>query len=490
MQLYCYFRKGCEDLKVLFVASEAHPFIKVGGLGDVAHALPRALRKLGIDVRVILPKYGSIKEEFKSEMVNIAHFNVPLGWRNQYCGLQYMEYDDIPFYFIDNEYYFKREGAYGYYDDGERFAFFDKAVIESINHMEGFTPDVIHCNDWHSGAVIPLLKAFYSHKDRFKNIKTLFTVHNLQYQGVFPKEILNELLGLGDEYFVDERLKFNEAVSFMKGALNMADKISTVSNTYAEEIKTSYYGEGLDSLLWYRKYDLSGIVNGIDTDIYNPETDKELAFNFNKDDFNNKLKNKTALQSELGLTVDENIPMIGIVSRLVSQKGFDLIARVLDEILELDLQIVLLGTGERDFEQMFKHYGKKYPQKVSTNILFNNKLAKKIYASSDMFLMPSKFEPCGIGQLLALRYGTIPIVRETGGLKDTVTMYNKITGEGNGFSFANYNAHDMLYTIQKAVKLYKDKTLWNRLVKTAMSEDNSWDKSAQVYIDLYNSMIK
>jgi starch synthase len=477
-------------LKVLFVASEAHPFIKVGGLGDVAYALPKALRKLGIDARVILPKYGSIKEVFKDDMINITNFNIPLGWRNQYCGLEYMEYDDVPFYFVDNEYYFKRENAYGYYDDGERFSFFSKAVLESIRHMEDFTPDVLHCNDWHSGAVIPLLKAFYFEDIKYSSIKTLFTVHNLQYQGVFPKEVMEDLLGLGEEYFVEEKLKFNGAISFMKGALNMADKISTVSNTYSEEIKTAYYGEGLDPLLWYRKYDLSGIVNGIDNDIFNPEKDKELNYNFDKDNFENKNKNKAALQAELNLKIDESIPMIGIVSRLVSQKGFDLIARVIDEILELDLQLVILGTGDADFENMFKYYAERYPGKLSANILFNNTLAKKIYASSDMFLMPSKFEPCGIGQLLALRYGSIPIVRETGGLKDTVSSYNEITGEGNGFSFSNYNAHDMLYTIKKAVGLYENKKVWNTLVKKGMSEDNSWNKSAQIYKDLYTSMIK
>jgi starch synthase len=476
-------------VKILFVASESHPFIKVGGLGDVAYALPKALRKLGIDARVILPKYKTIKEELKSKMTNLGSFSVPVGWRNQFAALEYMEYDSVPFYFIDNEYYFDRCSAYGFYDDGERFAYFSRAVLESIKLMSGFTPDVLHCNDWHSGAIVPLLKEFYKDDFRYSGIKTLFTVHNLQYQGVFSKEVLGDLLGLGWDYFTEDRLRFNDSVSYMKGALNMSDKISTVSSTYAEEIKSPYYGEGLDGLLEYRKFDLLGIVNGIDTEIFNPETDKEIMYHYNATNLENKIKNKEALQAELKLPVNSEIPMIGIVSRLVSQKGLDLIACLLEEILEMDIQLVVLGTGDADYENMFKYYAQRYPEKLSANIFFDNTLAKKIYASTDMFLMPSKFEPCGIGQLLALRYGSLPIVRETGGLKDTVTSYNEITREGNGFSFTNYNAHDMLYTIRRAVDFYKDKDLWNELVKRAMLEDNSWNKSAQRYIDLYSSMI-
>lgn len=477
-------------MKVLFVASEAHPFIKVGGLGDVAYALPKALRKLGIDARVIIPKYRTISENLKNNMKTICCFSAEVGWRNQYVGLQFMEFDGIPFYFIDNEYYFKRETPYGFYDDGERFAYFSRAVLESIKHMDDFIPDIIHCNDWHTGPIIPLLKAFYSYDWKYSNIKTIFTIHNLQYQGIFPKEVLNDLLGLDWSYFSEDKLKYNDAVSYMKGGLNFADKISTVSSTYADEIKTAYYGEGLDGLLRYRSSDLFGIVNGIDTEIFNPENDRELFYNFNGDNLENKLKNKEELQRSLGLSVNRDIPMVGIVSRLVSQKGLDLIACVIEEIMNIDMQFVVLGTGDADFENLFKNYAWKYPNKVSANIFFDNKLAKRIYASSDMFLMPSKFEPCGIGQLLALRYGTIPIVRETGGLKDTVKSFNENTGEGNGFSFTNYNAHDMLYTIKRAIAFYHNKDFWRELVRRAMWQDNSWNNSAQRYIEMYSTIIK
>lgn len=476
-------------MKVLFVASEAHPFIKVGGLGDVAYALPKALRKLGVDVRVIIPKYISIKDEYKNKMDTRGTFNVPVGYRNQYGGLQYLEFDDIPFYFIDNEYYFKREKAYAYYDDGERFAYFSRAVLEAIKYMGDFVPDIIHCNDWHCAAIVPLYKAFYQYQDPYSKMKTILTIHNLQYQGVFGSEVLGDLLGLGNDYFTEDRMKFFDAVSFLKGGLNMADKISTVSETYVEEIKTAYFGEGLDGLLRYRNSDLWGILNGIDNEIFDPEKDSEISHNFNKDSLENKLMNKEELQRKLNLPVNRDIPLIGVVSRLVSQKGFDLIARILDNILEMDIQFVVLGTGDKEFENLFKQYAWKYPKKLSANLHFDNNLAKNIYAASDMFLMPSQFEPCGIGQLLALRYGSIPIVRETGGLKDTVKSYNEFTGTGNGFSFTNYNEHDMLNTIRRAVGFYSNKELWTELVKTAMMQDNSWNKSAQKYIELYSSVI-
>ncbi|MDT8719498.1 glycogen synthase GlgA [Clostridium sp. 19966] len=477
-------------MRILFAASESHPFIKVGGLGDVAYALPKALRKIGVDARVIIPKYGVIAENMRNSMQHIASFNVPVGWRNQYGGLEYMEYDGVPFYFIDNEYYFKRDGIYGYYDDGERFAFFSKAILEAVRYMGDFKPDVIHCNDWHTAAVIPLYKAFFQWNYPYNNIKTVFTIHNLRYQGVFGKETLGDLLGLGLDYYEEDKMKFYDAISFMKGALNMADRITTVSSTYAEEIKTEYYGEHLDGLLRYRSYDLWGIVNGIDTDIFNPEKDGEIAYNFNGDKLEEKLKNKEVLQSKLGLAVNKNIPMIGMVTRLVDQKGLDLVACVMEDILKMELQLVVLGTGDRAYEDMFRYFAWKYPNKMSANIFFSNDLSKMIYASSDMFLMPSQFEPCGIGQLISLRYGSLPIVRETGGLKDTVHPYNEFTGEGNGFSFSNYNAHDMLYTIQRAVHYYYDeKKIWNSLVRTAMWEDNSWSKSANKYVELYNSMM-
>jgi starch synthase len=476
-------------VNVLFVASEAHPFIKTGGLGEVAFALPKTLRKLGVDIRIIIPKYAAIEEEFKTQMISVDTFTVSVGWRRQFIRLQYMEYDGVPCYFIDNEHYFKRDGVYGFYDDGERYACFCRAALEALKYINGFAPDIIHCNDWQTAAVITLLKAFYSFDNIYENIGTIFTIHNLKYQGILPKEALGDLLGLDWSYFVEDKLKFYDNISLVKGALNMTDKITTVSSTYAEEITTPYYGEGLDGLISYRCMDLSGIVNGIDTDTFNPETDMEIYDRFSIGSLETKLDNKEKLQIELGLAVNREVPMIAIVSRLVRQKGIDLIACVIEELLSMDIQIVVLGSGEECFENMFRYYAYRYPHKVSANIYFDSSLAKKIYASSDMFLMPSLFEPCGIGQLIALRYGSLPIVRETGGLKDTVISYNEVTEEGNGFSFSNYNAHDMLYTIRRAVGLYKDKELWNKLVTRAMSEDNSWYNSAQKYVNLYKTVI-
>lgn len=475
-------------MKILFVASEAHPFIKTGGLGDVAYALPKALRKQGLDVRVIIPKFSEINQEYKSKMLTLATFNVPVGWRNQYGGLQYLEQDGIPFYFLDNEFYFKRWGSYGYGDDSERFAFFCRGALEAINHMIDFTPDIIHLNDWHTGMIAPLMKEHYKDNPRFNNIKTIFTIHNLQYQGVFGKEILGDLLNLGEDYFLEDKLKFYDGVSFMKGGLNFCNKITTVSGSYADEIKTPFYGEGLHGLMQVRGSDLSGIVNGIDIDLFNPGNDKDLVYNYSSLNPEIKLKNKLELQRDLNLPMNENVPMLGMVTRLAGQKGIDLLAHVIEEILQLDLQIVVLGTGDQKYEEMLEYYSNISPDKLSVSLTFNNTLAKRIYASSDLFLMPSLFEPCGIGQLLALRYGSLPIVRETGGLKDTVKSYNEYTKEGNGFSFENYNAHDMLYTIKRALDFYNDKELWYNLVSHAMQEDNSWRNSALKYIDLYNSL--
>jgi len=476
-------------MKILFVASEAHPFIKTGGLGDVAYALPKALRKLGLDVRVIIPKFSEIKQEYKSKMLTLATFNVPVGWRNQYGGLQYLEYDGIPFYFLDNEYYFKRAAPYGFFDDGERFAYFCRGVLEAINHMIDFTPDIIHLNDWHTGMIAPLMKEHYKKNPRFENIKTIFTIHNLQYQGVFSKEILGDLLSLSEDNYTEERLKYYDGVSFMKGGLNFCDKITTVSSSYAEEIKTPFYGEGLHGLLQVRSRDLLGIVNGIDTELNNPEKDKELFFNYNYESIEGKSKNKTELQKSLNLPINENIPMISMVTRLAGQKGIDLVAHIIEELLQLDLQFVVLGNGEQKYEEMLKYYNHVYPNKLSANIIFNNTLAKRIYAASDIFLMPSLFEPCGIGQLIALKYGCLPIVRETGGLKDTVKPFNEYTNEGNGFSFSNYNAHEILFTIKKALTFYNNKEVWYNLVKNAMLEDNSWSKSAIEYKNLYTSLL-
>lgn len=476
-------------MKVLFIASEAHPFMKTGGLADVAYALPKALRGLSIDARVILPNYGQIQDKYKEKMELLSEFDVPVGWRNQYCGLKYLELDSIPFYFIDNEYYFNRTGAYGFYDDGERFSFFSRGVLEAINHLGDFKPDVIHCNDWHTAIIPLLLKHHYSHFDSFRNIKTVFTIHNLRYQGVFGEDVLTELLCLNKGYYSEDKLKFFDGISFMKGGIIYSDALTTVSNSYADEIQTSYFGEGLEGLITSNNYKLSGIVNGLDYDLFNPALDEDIYKNFDVNSLNNKETNKLELQKSLNLTVNKDIPIISLVTRLVDQKGLDLVACIFEDLLKQDVQIIALGTGDRKYEDLFKFFAWKYPNKVSANIFFDNNLAKKIYASSDIFLMPSQFEPCGIGQLIALRYGTLPLVRETGGLKDTVSSYNEITGTGNGFSFSEYNAHDMLYTLNRAIDIYKNhRKMWTSIMETAMASDNSWFNSAVQYSNLYNNL--
>lgn len=476
-------------MKILFVASEAHPFAKTGGLGDVTYALPKALRKLGVDVRVIMPKYLGICTNFGDKLKYISSFNVPVGWRDAFCAIEYYQYEGVPFYFIDNEYYFKRADIYGFFDDGERYSYFCRAVLEFIEKLDDFKPDIIHCNDWHSGMIPLLLNEHYKKNGKLQNVKTIFTIHNLKYQGVFPKEVLPDLLSLGYEYFTEEGVKYYDCISFMKAGINYGDIITTVSDTYSEEIKEEALGEGLHGLLNARGHKFSGIVNGLDFDLFNPGTDEDIFCKYSLHDLENKYKNKTELQKLLGLPVNETIPMIGIVSRLVKQKGFDLIAHVIEELLSMDIQLVVLGAGEEDYEDLFQYYSSIYPTRLSSNIAFSNSLAKKIYAASDMFLMPSIYEPCGIGQLIALRYGVVPIVRETGGLKDTVEPYNQYTGQGTGFSFANYNADEMLNTIKYAIETYYQKEVWENLIKRGMVKDNSWTNSANLYIRLYETLL-
>jgi starch synthase len=479
-------------VKVLYVTSECWPFAKTGGLGDVSYALPKALKKEGVDIRVIMPMYNEISNFLKQQMKEVAVFNVQVGWRNQYCGLLELEYDGVTFYFIDNKFYFAREGElaylYGYGDDAERFSFFSRAVLDSLGKID-FYPDIMQINDWHTGMIPLLLKEKYSHLKEYKNIKTNYTIHNLQYQGVFPSRVLGDVLDLPYHYLHNGDVEYYGGVSFMKAGIMFADKVTTVSKTYAEEIKSSFYGEQLDGLLRAQSYKLQGILNGIDYDINNPRTDNDIFVNYDINTLDKKAENKVRLQKILGLEVNPDVPMIGIVSRLVSQKGMDLISYIMPEIMREDLQIVVLGTGEHQYQSMFNYYNSHFPKKMSANITFDSSLAQQIYAASDMFLMPSLYEPCGIGQMLAMRYGTLPIVRETGGLKDTVEPYNKFTNEGNGFSFTNYNAHEMLYTIQRALSVYKDKDTWNVLMKNAMQTDNSWSKSAQVYINTYKEML-
>ncbi|MGL4773364.1 MAG: glycogen synthase GlgA [Clostridium sp.] len=476
-------------MRVLLVGSEAHPFIKSGGLGDVLGALPKSLSKKGVDVRVVIPKYKHIKEELKSKIKFVKWFTVKVGWRNQYCGIfEYCE-NDVTYYLIDNEYYFNRDGQYGYYDDGERFAFYDRAVLEMIREIN-WKPDVIHCNDWHTGMIPVLLKLEYVNQYFYKGIKTVFSIHNMLFQGVFDKNILPELFGYDMEPFNNGSLEFYDGVSFMKGGIVYSDKISTVSYTYANEIRTPQYGERLEGLFIERGYALRGILNGIDYEEFNPHDDVYIYNNFTNDVIKSKKENKLKLQKELGLHVDENIPMIGIVSRLTNQKGLDLIVNIADRLLQANIQLVILGTGDHYYEEHFRGLEYRYKEKVSSIIKFDNTLAHKIYASSDMFLMPSLFEPCGLGQLIALRYGSVPIVRETGGLKDTICPYNQYNGVGNGFSFRNYNANELLHTIEYALEIYKDKERWDSIVSQAMNSNNSWDKSANEYRDLYQELIE
>ncbi|MFW5991766.1 MAG: glycogen synthase GlgA [Halanaerobiaceae bacterium] len=472
-------------MKVLFVAAECTPFAKTGGLADVVGSLPGALKDKNIDARVVLPKYRDIPGFFKDKMELKASFTVPVGWRRQYCGIEEFTYNGITFYFIDNKYYFDRPGLYGHYDEAERFVFFNRAVLEMLSYID-FCPDIIHSHDWQGALLNLLLKSSYPY---LGDIKTVFTIHNLKYQGIFPPEIMDDLLGLGPEYFNIDGLEYYGDVNLMKAGLNYADIITTVSKTYAREIQTPYYGEGLDGILRKRADDLYGIINGIDYKEYNPEKNKHLFVNY-KDSLDEKRKNKMVLQEMFSLPVDRDIPMLILISRMVQQKGFDLVMRVMEEILELDIQMVILGTGEFRYEQFFRKKAWSNSDKLSVNITFNEDLAHKIYAAGDLFLMPSKFEPCGIGQLIAFRYLTVPVVRETGGLVDTVNSYNEVTGEGNGFTFASYNAHDMLYTIKRALGFYHDRTHWDKIMENIKECNFSWIKSADEYISLYNDLLK
>jgi len=476
---------------ILFVASEAIPFAKTGGLGDVIGSLPRELACLNDDVQVsvIMPKYKDIPEEFQEKMEYITNITtVWIGWRGQYCGLFKLDYGGVTWYFIDNKYYFDRSGFYGYYDDAERFAFFCHGVLSILPHLDHI-PDIIHCHDWQSAAIPALLKYSYRQLTGYGKIRTMQTIHNLAYQGIFPKEILKDLLGLDFEAFSSDGLEFFDHVNFLKGGIAYADIITTVSKSYAQEIQMPHFGEKIDGLLHHRNEDLYGIVNGIDYNVYDPMRDDEIFVHYGAKTHGKRLKNKTKLQEMLKLPVNEKLPVIGIVSRLVEAKGFDLIAHVLHDILDHDVQVVLLGAGDYHYEHFFKEAAANYPDKLSVNIAFADSLARKIYAGSDMFLMPSKFEPCGIGQLIAMRYGSLPIVRAVGGLKDTVKPYDKLTGEGNGFTFQNYNAHEMLAAINQALKFYSDKKTWAHMMKTAMTADFSWKNSANEYIKLYSKLL-
>lgn len=475
-------------MKVLFVASEAVPFIKTGGLADVAGSLPKSLAAQGVDVRVIVPKYGDIPERFKEQMYTVQSFSVYLNWRQQYCGIDEMVYEGVTYYFVDNQYYFNRKGLYGFYDEAERYSFFCRGVLEALPKLE-FQPDVIHCHDWQTGMIPVFLKANYMQYSFYQSIKTVFTIHNLKYQGVFAKEILGDILTLGTEHLHADALEFNGAVSFMKGGLAYSDYITTVSPTYAEEIMTPFFGEGLDGLLRKRSGELRGILNGIDYDLYNPMADPHIDMHYRGSLAKKKL-NKTALQKQLGLPVQDDIPMVALVTRLVEQKGLDLLGRILGELLDFELQLVVLGTGDAKYEGMMRDAAYHHPDKVSSHIYFDDTLARQIYAGADLFLMPSLFEPCGIGQLIAMRYRTVPIVRETGGLKDTVQAYNPADGTGTGFTFHDYNAHELLYAVERAVKHYTDGEAWSALNANMGKLDFSWKSSAKQYAQLYKQLAR
>jgi starch synthase len=476
-------------VKILFVTSEADPFIKTGGLGDVSYALPKYLRGMGMDIRVVMPKYKGINGSLKEEIHCIRSFIVPVGWRNQNCSIFECDVDGVKYYLIDNEYYFFRDDIYGHYDDGERFAFYDRAVLMMLKEIN-WKPDIIHCNDWQTGMIPVLYKVQYKTDPFYQRIKILYSIHNMAFQGNYDPNILEELFGLGDELYTDGSLELYGAVSFMKGGISYADEVATVSRSYAWEIQTPQFGEKMDGLLASRSAHLHGIVNGIDYSIYNPKTDPMIYKNYDMDTLEDKYENKIKLQQELGLKVDRDIPMLGIVSRLTKQKGMDLITSISDTLLQKDVQLVVLGTGEYQFEGFFKGLQDRYRDRMSANISFDNTLAHRIYAASDIFLMPSLFEPCGLGQLIALRYGSLPIVRETGGLKDTVKPYNKFTGKGNGFSFTSCNPEDLSYVIGMALNYYKDKGIWKDIIRQAMDSNNSWENAANSYKELYEGMLK
>ena len=476
---------------ILFAASECVPFIKTGGLADVVGSLPKDFDKEKYDVRVVIPNYMCMKQEWKEKLEYVAHFYMDIAGQDRYVGVLKIELNGIIFYFIDNEYYFSGPKPYDSAPwDLEKFAFFSKAVL-SVLPVIDFRPDIIHCHDWQTGLVPVYLHDSFQQNQFFWGIKTIMTIHNLKFQGVYDVKTIKELTGLSDYYFTPDKLESYKDANLLKGGIVYADAITTVSETYAEEIKTEFYGEHLDGLLRARSKDLRGIVNGIDYDDFNPETDKNIPYPYNAVNFRKeKVKNKRALQEELGLEKDDKKMMIGIVSRLTDQKGFDLIAYVMDELCQDEVQIVVLGTGEERYENMFRHFDWKYNNKVSANIYYSDQLSHKIYAAADAFLMPSLFEPCGLSQLMSLRYGTIPIVRETGGLKDTVEPYNEYESRGTGFSFTNYNAHEMLSTIRYAEKIYYDKKReWNKMVDRAMAADFSWHVSAQKYQEMYDWLI-
>lgn len=477
-----------KKMQIVFASAECAPFVKTGGLGDVAGSLPAALVRAGAEVIVMVPKYATIKDEYKAQMEHFSDFYVSLGWRNEYCGLEKLEYDGVTYMFIDNERYFARDYPYGFFDDGERFAFFSKAITESLQHLPaGFECDILHCNDWQTALAPVFLREFYQGLPLYDRVKTVFSIHNVAFQGQFSDTVMEDILGVAHIPAAASQLRCDAcSINYMLGALRYADAITTVSPTYANEIQTPEFGEGLDGVLRERSYALQGILNGIDVAGFDPATDKRIAANYTVEDRSGKAVCKSKLQEELGLEVRDDRPLMVMVTRLTRQKGLDLVMYALDRILAGGVQVAVLGTGDRDYEDGLRYFQDKYPGTMAARIEFDPALSQRMYAAADMFLMPSKFEPCGLSQIIAMRYGTLPIVRETGGLKDTVIPYNEFTGEGTGFSFSNFNGDEMGDAVFRAARLFWDnRDAWNQLVTQAMSQDFSWTRSADKYLDLY-----
>lgn len=477
-----------KKMQIVFASAECAPFVKTGGLGDVAGSLPAALVRAGAEVIVMVPKYATIKDEYKAQMEHFSDFYVSLGWRNEYCGLEKLEHDGVTYMFIDNERYFARDYPYGFFDDGERFAFFSKAITESLQHLPaGFECDILHCNDWQTALAPVFLREFYQGLPLYDRVKTVFSIHNVAFQGQFSDTVMEDILGVAHIPAAASQLRCDAcSINYMLGALRYADAITTVSPTYANEIQTPEFGEGLDGVLRERSYALQGILNGIDVAGFDPATDKRIAANYTVEDRSGKAVCKAKLQEELGLEVRDDRPLMVMVTRLTRQKGMDLVMYALDRILAGGVQVAVLGTGDRDYEDGLRYFQDKYPGTMAARIEFDPALSQRMYAAADMFLMPSKFEPCGLSQIIAMRYGTLPIVRETGGLKDTVQPYNEFTGEGTGFSFTNFNGDEMGDAVFRAARLFWDnRDAWNQLVTQAMSQDFSWTRSADKYLDLY-----
>lgn len=477
-----------KKMQIVFASAECAPFVKTGGLGDVAGSLPAALVRAGAEVIVMVPKYATIKDEYKAQMEHFADFYVSLGWRNEYCGLEKLEHDGVTYMFVDNERYFARDYPYGFFDDGERFAFFSKAITESLQHLpEGFECDILHCNDWQTALAPLFLREFYQGLPLYDRVKTVFSIHNVAFQGQFSDTVMEDILGVAHIPAAATQLRCDAcSINYMLGALHYADAITTVSPTYAGEIQTPEFGEGLDGVLRERSYALQGILNGIDVAAFDPATDKRIAANYTVEDRSGKAVCKAKLQEELGLEVRDDRPLMVMVTRLTRQKGMDLVMYALDRILSGGVQVAVLGTGDRDYEDGLRYFQDKYPGTMAARIEFDPALSQRMYAAADMFLMPSKFEPCGLSQIIAMRYGTLPIVRETGGLKDTVQPYNEFTGEGTGFSFTNFNGDEMGDAVFRAARLFWDnRDAWNQLITQAMSQDFSWTRSADKYLDLY-----